>query len=89
MKAWVMLEMVRFRPEAEGDPTLMRADNMAAVSWVSRYGGARDEKACLFIMRIFGRLELEGGWILAAKYIPGVHNTLEDGISRSTRTFLA
>ena len=34
--AWVMLELVGDRPDAAGDPILMRGDNMAAVSWISR-----------------------------------------------------
>ena len=39
VSAWVMLELVGDRPDAAGDPILMRSDNMAAVSWVSRSGG--------------------------------------------------
>ena len=34
--AWVMVGQVRDRPDAEGDYILMRGDNRAAVSWVTR-----------------------------------------------------
>ena len=54
---------------------------MAAVSWITRCGGARDKRACLLV-RLLGRLELKGGWNPTAKHIPGVRNTLADGISR-------
>ena len=77
---WVILELVGDRPNAKGDPILMRGDSMAAVSWITRCGRAR-KRACV-LMRMFGRLELTVGWNPAAKHIPGVRNTLADGISR-------
>ena len=86
--AWVMLELVGDRPDAAGDPILMRGDNTAAVSWISRRGGARDKRPCL-LMRMLGCLELIGGWNLTAKHIPGAQNTLADGISRYPRLVLA
>lgn len=86
--AWVMLELVGDRPDAAGDPILMRGDNMAAVSWVCRSGGATDKRACL-LMRMLGRLELAGGWNHTAKHIPGAQNVLADGISRWPRQILA
>ena len=79
--AWVMIELVGDRPDAKGDPILMRGDNKAAVSWITRCGGARDKRAFL-LMRMLGRLELTGGWTPTAKHIPGVRNTLADDISR-------
>ena len=45
--AWVTLELVGDTPERDGDPVLMRGDNTAAVSWVSRCGGAREKCAGL------------------------------------------
>ena len=63
----------------------MRGDNVAAVTWVNRCGRARDKRACL-LMRMFGRLEIKGGWSHDAKHIPGVRNTVADGISRWPRT---
>ena len=86
--AWVMLELVGDRPDAAGDLILMRGDNMAAVSWVSRSGGATDKRACL-LMRMLGRLELAGGWNHTIKHIPGVQNSLADGVSRWPREMLA
>ena len=86
--AWVMIELVGDRPDAKGDPILMRGENKAAVSWITRCGGARDKRACLLI-RILGSLELTGGWNPTAKHIPGVRNTLEDGIWRWPRMVVA
>ena len=48
--AWVMLELVGNRPASEGDPALMRGDNVAAVSWVSQCGGAMDKRAGLLMI---------------------------------------
>ena len=50
--------------------------------------GARDKRACL-LMRMLGRLEIEGGWNRTAKRIPRVRNTLDGGISRWRRVILA
>ena len=86
--AWVMLELVGDRADAKGDPILMHGDNTAAVSWISRCRGARDKRACL-LMRTLGRLEIKGGWNHTAKSIPGVRNTLADGISRWLSVILA
>ena len=60
---------------------------MATVSWVSRSGGATDERACL-LTRMLGRLELAGEWNRNEKHIPGGQNTLADGISRWPREML-
>lgn len=79
--AWVMLEFVDDRPDAKGDPILMRGAKISAGSWITRCGGARDKRACL-LMRMVGRLKLKGGWNPTAKHIPGVRNTLTDVISR-------
>ena len=86
--AWVMLELVGERADAKGDPFMMRGNNTAAVPWASRCGGARDKRTCL-LMRMLGRLELKGGWNHSSKYLPGVRNTLSDGISRWPRVVLA
>lgn len=88
MTAWVVHELVGDRPENKGDPILMRGDNVAAVTWSNRCGGARDKRACL-LMRMLGRLEISGGWGYNAKHIPGVQNVLADGISRWPRAELA
>ena len=57
------------------------------VSWVTRCGGARDKRACL-LMRMLGRLELAGRWNHTAKHIPGIQNTLADGIPRWPKSIL-
>ena len=49
--------MVADRPDAAVDPILRRNNNMAAVSWVCRSGGATDRRACLLV-RMPGGLEL-------------------------------
>ena len=83
--AWAMHYLIGDRPEPKGDPVLMRGDNFAAVTWVNQCGGARHKRAGL-MMRVLGRLEIQGGW----RYdIPGVQNTLADGISRWARSELA
>ena len=88
LTARVMHELVRDRPESKGDPILMRGDNFAAVTWANRCGGARNKRAVL-MMRMLGRLEIQGGWRYDAKHIPGVQITLADGISRWPRSELA
>ena len=77
-----MLESVGDRPDAAGDPILMRDDNMATVTCITRCSGATDKVAWLF-MRMLGRAELVGKWNATAKNIPGAKNTLVDGISSS------
>ena len=81
LTARVMYELVGDRPESKGDPILMRGDNFAAVTWANRCGGARDKRAGM-MMRMLGSLEIQEGWRYDAKNIPGVQNTLADGISR-------
>ena len=66
----------------------MHGDNFAAVTWVNRCGRARDKRASL-MMRMLDRLEIQEGWRYDAKHIPGVQNTLADGISRWPRSELA
>ena len=81
LTAWVMHELVGDRPEYEGGGILMRGDNLTAVTWANQCGGARDKRAGL-MMRMLGRLEIQGGWRYVAKHIPGVQITLANGISR-------
>ena len=83
-----MHELVGDRPESKGNPILMRGGSFAAVTWANRYGGGRDKRAGL-MMRMLGRLEIQGGWRYDSKRIPGVQNTLVDGISRWPRSELA
>ena len=69
------------KPTLPGQAILMRGDNVSAVSWVNRCGGARDRRAGL-LMRLLGRMEIENEWCHVAKHIPGSQNELADGISR-------
>ena len=56
-----MHELIGGRPESKGDPVLMRGDNFTTDTWTNRCGGARDKRAGL-VMRMLGRLEIQGGW---------------------------
>ena len=87
VSACVMLELVGDRSDAAGNPIQMRGDNMAAVSWAPRGGGATDKRTCL-LMRMLGRLELASGWNHNETHIPGVQNTLAGGVSRWSREML-
>ena len=75
MSTFVMQITENDRPEYAGDTVLLRGDNVSAVSWLNRCGGARDKRAAL-AMRIMGRLEITSGWSHKAKHIPGVLNVL-------------
>ena len=81
MTAWVVQMIVGDRPQTAGDAVLLRGDNVSAVSWVNKCGGAKDRRAGL-LMRLLGRMEITSGWCHIAKHIPGIDNTLADGISR-------
>ena len=81
MTAWVVHMIVGDRPQTAGDAVLLRGDNVSAVSWVNKCGGAKDRRAGL-LMRLLGRMEITSGWCHFAKHIPGLENTLADGISR-------
>ena len=88
VSARVILELVGDRPDTSGDPLLMRGDIMAAVSWLSRSGGATEKRTCPQ-MSWLGRLKLAGGLDHNAKGIPGVQITLAGRISRWPREMLA
>ena len=87
VKARVMLELLQNTPYGGGGAKLMRGDDMGEVSWINRCGGTRDKRVC-FLEKLLGRLELTGGWNPTVKRIPGVRNTLADGISRWPRLVL-
>ena len=71
MSAFMMQITENDRPEYAGDTVLLRGDNVSAVSWLNRCGGARDKHAAL-VMRTTGILEITSGWSQKAKHIPGV-----------------
>ena len=80
MTAWVVQMIVGDRPQTAGDAVLLRGDNVSAVSCVNKCGGAKDRRAGL-LMRPLGRMKITSGWCHIAKHIPGLDNTLADGIS--------
>ena len=81
MSVFVMQMTENDRPEYAGDIVLLRGDNVSAVSWLNRCGGARDKRVAL-VMRTMGRLEITSGWSHKAQHIPSVINVLADGNSR-------
>ena len=85
MSVFVMQMTENDRPEYAGDIVLLRGDNVSAVSWLNRCGGARGKRAAL-VMRTMGRLEITSGWSHKAQHIPGVLNVLADGNSRWLRS---
>ena len=88
MTAFVTQVILKYRPETEGDPVLLRGDNVTAVSWVNRCGGSRDKRASL-AMRRLGRVEITSAWSHVAKHTPGVQNVIADGISRWSKDKIA
>ena len=76
-----VVHVVGDRPQTAGDAVLLRGEDVSAVSWVNKYGGAKDRRAGL-LMRLLGSMEITSGWCHIAKHIPGVDSTLANGISR-------
>ena len=56
VKAWVILDLVGDHQSGEGGLVLMPGDNVAAVTWVVKYGGYRENRSPL-VMRMLERLE--------------------------------
>ena len=75
MTAYMTQVILHDRPDMQGDPILLRGDNVAAVSWIDRCGGSHNRRASL-AMRLLGRLEITGGSSHDAKHIPGVQNVV-------------
>ena len=72
--SWVMLELKGDTSDAKSDPFLLRDDNTPAVSWISRFWGARDKRPRL-LMGMLGRLLINRGWNHIETHIPGVPST--------------
>ena len=68
MPTVVMQIMENGRPKYAGDTVLLCGENVLAVSWLNRYGGARDKFIALEI-KIMDRLEITSGWSHKAKHI--------------------
>ena len=88
MTAYVTKVILHDRPDTQGDPVLLRGDNVAAVSWINQCGGSHNRRGSL-AMRLLSRLKITSGWSHDAKYIPGVQNVVADGILRWPNTEIA
>ena len=77
--AWAKLALVADRANAKWDPILMRGDNTAAVSWISRGGGGEGQTS--IITHENAGAIIKGAWNHIEKHIPDVRKTLPDGIS--------
>lgn len=75
--AFVVQQQLDDRPTTEGESTMMRGDNVSAVSWVTRCGGSRDRRAGI-LMGLLGRVEITCGWCHVAKHVPGAENRLPE-----------
>ena len=83
VSAYVLVELTVDRPERKGEAVMMRADNTSAVGWVKKCrGGKKDNARVGALMRWLGVLESKGDWCFQAKHVPGVENTLADGLTR-------
>ena len=83
VSAYVLVEMTEDRPGRKGEAVMMRADNTRAVGWVRKCRGGKKDKARVgALMRWLGVLESKGEWCFQAKHVPGVENTLADGLTR-------
>ena len=51
--AWVMLQLTGDKPVSV-DPTEIRGDNVAAVTWAIKCGWARDKRVCLLMRMTSG-----------------------------------
>lgn len=69
--AWVIRELIG-GTDANGDPIIMRVDNMAAVSWICQCWGTREKRASL-IMRFARVSQTQGG--LESHRKPHPHST--------------
>ena len=86
--AWAFTVDAKVAPQYVCKSILMRGDNMLAVHWVNRCSGGREPRACA-LMRMFGCLEMRGGWCFREKHVRGVANVLADGVSRWDRSTIA
>ena len=69
--AWVELKLIgESLASVREIPFAMRGDNMAAVTWLNKCGGAKDKRAFL-LMRMLGHLQTKDVCSHGAKHIPG------------------
>lgn len=64
-----------------GDCVRLRGDNEAATAWIERCRGGIEPRSGALV-RLLGALEVASGWHFHATHVPGILNSLADGISR-------
>ena len=84
VSTWVLVVLCAERPSARGDYVLLRGDNEAAVQWVRRCRGGLEPRSGA-LMRLLGVLEVSSGSHFDALHVRGIHNGVDDGISRWDR----
>ncbi|CAB1112908.1 unnamed protein product [Ectocarpus sp. CCAP 1310/34] len=67
-------------PEA-GNRVQLRGDNEDSVAWIQRCRGGKEPRSSA-LMRMLGAIEVSSGWLFQSSHVPGVLNSIADGISR-------
>lgn len=78
MKAYVTTVIRGDGPEKEGEPVVMKGDNMSAMYRVRSCHGGNDVTRAGGLMRLVRVLEDRR---FQAKHVKGINNTLEDGLT--------
>ena len=79
--AQVLITQQQLVPQEMGDCIQLRGDNEPSVAWIQRCRGGKEPRSGA-IMRLLGVIEVSSGWIFQSSHVPGVLNSLADGISR-------
>ena len=79
--AWLLIVEQNYTPAIASDCVLLRGDNEASVAWIRRCRAGREPRAGA-LMRMLGVVEVSSGWHFQAEHVPGVLNSVADGISR-------
>ena len=79
--AQVLITQQQLAPQEMGDCIQLRGDNEPSVAWIQRCRGGKEPRSGA-IMRMLGVIEVSSGWLFQSSHVPGVLNSLADGISR-------
>ena len=79
--AWLLIVKQQRAPAGASDRVLLRGDNEASVAWIKRCRGAKEPRSGA-LMRLLGVIEVSSTWHFDAEHVPGVFNSVADGISR-------
>ena len=79
--AQVLITQQQFVPQEMGDCIQLRGDNEPSVAWIQRCRGGKEPRSGA-LMRLLGVVEVSSGWTFQSSHVPGVLNSLADGISR-------